>query len=40
MGKVTGFLEYQRETPTRRPVAERVNDYFRIEMVLHARCVV
>ncbi len=30
MGKVTGFLEYQRETPTRRPVAERVNDYFEV----------
>ena len=30
MGKVTGFLEYQRETPERRPVAERVNDYFEV----------
>jgi glutamate synthase (NADPH/NADH) small chain len=30
MGKVTGFLEFQRETPTRRPVAERVNDWFEI----------
>ncbi len=30
MGKVTGFLEYARETPTRRPVAERVNDYFEV----------
>src|SRR5215469_9419181 len=30
MGKVTGFLEYQRETPTRRPVDERVNDWFEI----------
>ncbi|MBI4877954.1 MAG: glutamate synthase subunit beta [Acidobacteria bacterium] len=28
MGKVTGFLEYQRETPERRPVAERINDAF------------
>jgi glutamate synthase (NADPH/NADH) small chain len=27
MGKVTGFMEYTRETPERRPVAERVNDY-------------
>ena len=26
MGKVTGFLEYEREVPTRRPVEERVND--------------
>ena len=30
MGKDTGFLEYTRELPTRRPVAERVNDYFEI----------
>jgi glutamate synthase (NADPH/NADH) small chain len=30
MGKVTGFKEYTREMPTRRPVAERVNDYFEI----------
>jgi glutamate synthase (NADPH/NADH) small chain len=30
MGKVTGFLEYEREVPTRRPIEERVNDYFEI----------
>ena len=30
MGKVTGFKEYTRETPARRPVAERVNDYFEV----------
>ncbi|HEV2200574.1 MAG TPA: glutamate synthase subunit beta [Bryobacteraceae bacterium] len=30
MGKVTGFLEYTREVPERRPVAERVNDYFEV----------
>ena len=30
MGKVTGFLEYQRELPARRPVDERVNDWFEI----------
>ncbi len=30
MGKVTGFMEIGRETPTRRPVAERVNDWFEI----------
>jgi glutamate synthase (NADPH/NADH) small chain len=30
MGKVTGFLEYKRELPTRRPAVERVNDYFEI----------
>ena len=27
MGKVTGFKEYARETPSRRPVAERVQDF-------------
>ena len=27
MGKPTGFLEATRETPKKRPVAERVNDY-------------
>jgi len=27
MGKTTGFLEYSRETPTRRPVAERIQDW-------------
>ena len=30
MGKDTGFMEFARETPTRRPVAERVNDWFEI----------
>jgi glutamate synthase (NADPH/NADH) small chain len=30
MGKVTGFLEYTRELPTRRPPTERVNDWFEI----------
>ena len=30
MGKVSGFLEYERETPERRPVTERVNDWFEI----------
>src|SRR5580700_4284446 len=30
MGKVSGFLEYQREVPNRRPVLERVNDWFEI----------
>lgn len=28
MGKPTGFMEYKREVPLRRPVVERVNDYF------------
>jgi glutamate synthase (NADPH/NADH) small chain len=30
VAKVTGFLEYTRETPSRRPVAERVNDWFEV----------
>ena len=30
MGKPTGFLEYERETPVRRPVLERVNDWFEV----------
>jgi glutamate synthase (NADPH/NADH) small chain len=30
MGKVTGFLEYQREMPERRPVEERINDWFEV----------
>ena len=30
MGKVTGFLEYGREAPPRRPVSERANDWFEV----------
>jgi len=30
MGKTTGFLEYSRELAPRRPVTERVNDWFEI----------
>ncbi len=30
MGKISGFLEYPRETPDRRPVAERVNDWHEV----------
>ena len=30
MGKVTGFKEYPRETAPRRPVNERINDFFEI----------
>jgi len=30
MGKPSGFMEYGRESATRRPVAERVNDWFEI----------
>ncbi|HLY66003.1 MAG TPA: glutamate synthase, partial [Chloroflexota bacterium] len=27
MGKITGFIEIQREMPERRPVEERLNDW-------------
>jgi len=30
VGKVTGFMEYMRETPTRRDVKERTHDYFEV----------
>src|SRR6202161_322316 len=30
MGKVTGFVEYTRETPSRRPPAQRINDWFEV----------
>ncbi|HVP48625.1 MAG TPA: glutamate synthase subunit beta [Bryobacteraceae bacterium] len=30
MGKDTGFMEYTREMPTRRPVSERINDWLEI----------
>jgi glutamate synthase (NADPH) small chain len=30
MGKATGFFEYTRETPGRRPAAERINDWFEV----------
>jgi glutamate synthase (NADPH/NADH) small chain len=30
MGKVTGFMEYTRAVPERRPVEERVNDYLEV----------
>jgi glutamate synthase (NADPH/NADH) small chain len=30
MGKITGFLEHTREAPTRRPVPERLNDWFEV----------
>src|ERR1700694_2527821 len=33
MGKVAGFMEYTRERPQRRPVTERVNDWFEIYRV-------
>ncbi|HAU37525.1 MAG TPA: glutamate synthase, partial [Phycisphaerales bacterium] len=34
MGKPTGFLEYRREEPPHREVAERVRDYFEINLPL------
>ena len=30
MGKITGFMEHGRETPERRPVEERTQDFFQI----------
>jgi glutamate synthase (NADPH/NADH) small chain len=30
MGKITGFKEIEREVPERRPIAERVNDWFEV----------
>ncbi len=30
MGKITGFLEYKRETPARREVKDRIHDYFEV----------
>jgi glutamate synthase (NADPH) small chain len=30
MGKTTGFMEYTRETPLRRPPVERINDWFEV----------
>ncbi len=46
MGKPTGFKEFERETPTRRPVSARINDYreiyedFPVEKLIRqaARC--
>ena len=30
MGKLSGFLEYTREAPPRRPITERINDWFEV----------
>jgi glutamate synthase (NADPH/NADH) small chain len=30
MGKITGFKEIEREVPQRRPIAERINDWFEV----------
>ncbi|MCZ6749536.1 MAG: glutamate synthase, partial [SAR324 cluster bacterium] len=32
MGKITGFLEYERALPPKRPVAERIKDYRELEL--------
>ena len=37
MGKVTGFLEYERELAPRRPATERVNDWFEIYLEFSRR---
>ena len=36
MGKLTGFLDYEREAPARRPILERVNDWFEVYQPLPA----
>ena len=36
MGKVTGFLEIKRETPKRRPVAERIHDWQEVYLPFEA----
>jgi len=36
MGKPTGFLEYQRKDPVKRPVQQRVRDYKEFEEPLNA----
>ena len=36
MGKITGFLEIKRETPKRRPVAERVHDWQEVYLPFEA----
>ncbi|RMG34510.1 MAG: glutamate synthase subunit beta, partial [Methanobacteriota archaeon] len=33
MGKTTGFIEYIREEPEYRPVSERVNDFYEVELL-------
>lgn len=32
MGKITGFMEYQRETASYRPVEERIHDYLEVPL--------
>ncbi len=36
MSKATGFMDFERETPTRRPVKERLGDYRELEGKLDA----
>ena len=34
MGKPTGFLEYERKDPPKRPVEERIKDFKEVEQSL------
>src|SRR3989475_6276109 len=36
MGKITGFIEFKRETPKRRPVGERVHDWQEVYLPFEA----
>src|SRR2546427_11637684 len=36
MGKITGFIEFKREAPKRRPVAERVHDWQEVYLPFEA----
>jgi len=36
MGKITGFLEIKRETPTRRPIGERIHDWREVYLPFEA----
>ena len=36
MGKVTGFLEFEREQPSRRKVGERLQDWLRLRLPRNA----
>ena len=38
MGKVTGFIEWQRLAPKKRPVAERVRDWREVWPRLSVTC--
>jgi glutamate synthase (NADPH/NADH) small chain len=36
MGKPTGFIEFEREAPFRRPVSERLSDYSEVDVIVDA----